>query len=160
MVNEGDFVLVHYTGSFDDGEVFDTSLDREPLEFQVGSGSVIPGFEKAVLGMKIDEERKIVLKPEDAYGDYDGSMVHSFPLAEVKSQFEPEVGMTIGVMLDNGAQAPAVITEITEEDVKVDMNHPLAGKTLHFQMKLVEINSEAKQNHGCDGGSCGSGCSC
>lgn len=160
MVQEGKYVLVHYTGSFDNGEIFDSSLDREPLEFQVGSGALIRGFDTAVLGMKIDEEKNITLNPEEGYGQYDETLIYSFPIDEVKSQFDPNPGMTIGVMLENGSQMPALITEVTDTEVKVDLNHPLAGKTLHFKIKLIEINDAPKYNHSCSSDSCGPGCSC
>lgn len=158
MVEEGKFVAVHYTGSFDNGDAFDTSIDSDPLEFQVGSGSLIPGFENAVIGMKIDDEKDIVLMPEEAYGVYDESLIYGFPLADVKSQFEPEIGMTIGMQLENGQQVPAVVSEITDDEVKFDLNHPLAGKTLHFHIKVVDINDEAKYGGGGCGGGCNSGC--
>ncbi len=163
MIENGKYVVVHYTGSLEDGEVFDTSADREPLEFQLGAGTVIPGFDSAVAGMKIDDEIDIVLPPAEAYGDYDDSLLHRFPVADVRSQFEPEIGMTIGVQLDNGARVPATITEITDEIVTIDLNHPLSGKTLHFHIKLLEINDTAKYGDSCGAGgcdSCGSGCSC
>jgi peptidylprolyl isomerase len=162
MVKDGDFVVINYTGTLDDGDVFDTSVDREPFEFQVGTGSVIPGLDKAVIGMKINEEKDIVIEPEEAYGFYDEEMVLSFPLREVKSQFEPQVGMTIGVQLDNGRQVPAMITNVTEEAVIIDMNHPMSGKTLHFHLSLVEINQEAKYSTqgGCECCDPGSECSC
>jgi peptidylprolyl isomerase len=160
MVKENDYVVVHYTGTFEGGEVFDTSVDRDPLEFQVGSGSVIPGFEQAVVGMSVNDEKQIVIKPEDGYGERDDAMIYAFPIAEVRQQFEPEVGMTIGVATDSGQHMPAVITEITDTEVKLDLNHPLAGKTLFFNIKLVEINDEPKYGHGCDSEDCGGGCSC
>lgn len=160
MVQDGNYVAVHYTGTFEDGEVFDTSLDREPLEFQVGAGSVIPGFEQAVRTMKIEEEKNVTLAPEEAYGQYDDSLVHSFPVADIKKQIEPETGMSIWVQLENGAQVPGLVTEVNHESVTLDLNHPLAGKTLHFMLRLVEINDAPKYSHGCDGNSCGHDCSC
>lgn len=164
MSCEGAYALVHYTGSFDNGEVFDSSLDRDPLEFQVGTGAVIRGFDKAVQDMKLDEERSIILPPEEAYGSYDETLVYSFPIEDVKSQFDPQLGMTIGVQLDDGTHASALITGITDTEVKLDMNHPLAGKTLHFTIKLIEINDEPKYSDECGSGecgdSCGGGCSC
>ncbi len=160
MVKDGNYVVVHYTGTFEDGSVFDTSLDRHPLEFKVGEGSVIRGFENAVLGMKIEEEKDVKITPDDAYGVYDDTLIHSFPVETVKEQFEPEKGMTIGVQLENGAQVPAVITDVAEGMVKIDLNHPLAGKTLHFHIKLIEINEARKYGTSCGSGCCDDGCSC
>lgn len=164
MVKKDDFVLVHYTGTFDDGEVFDTSMDGDPLEFQVGGGMIIPGFDSAVIGMKINDEKKIRIASADAYGGYDETLVQPFPLEEVKESFEPEVGMTIALHGEDGHHLPAIIMGITATEVMVDMNHPLAGKDLNFILKLVDINDEAKypsrdcssgcSDHGCSGGSC------
>ncbi len=162
MVKNDDYVVIHYTGTFTDGEVFDTSQDRDPLEFQVGTGMVIPGLEKAMIGMTIDEEKDITISPEEAYGDHDENLVYTFPIEEIRSQFEPEIGMVIGVQLEDGRQVPAEIVEIGAEDVRIDLNHPLAGKTLNFHIKLVEINDEPKYGGGCDccDHDSGSGCSC
>ena len=156
MVEEGKFVAVHYTGSFDNGDVFDTSIDSDPLEFQVGSGSLIPGFENAVIGMKIDDEKDIVLMPEEAYGVYDESLIYGFPLADVKSQFEPEIGMTIGMQLENG-QPGAGRGFGYRRRSEVRPQPPARRKTLHFHIKVVDINDEAKYGGGCGGG-CNSGC--
>lgn len=161
MVTEGKYVAIHYTGKFDDGQVFDSSLDGAPFEFQAGAGMVIPGLDRAVLGMKIDEEKDIVIAPKEGYGDYDDNLLYAFPLEEVQQQFKPEIGMTIGLQMDNGRQIPAVIKEITDDEIVVDMNHPLAGKTLHFHVKVVNISDEPEYSGGCD--SCGGysdGCSC
>jgi peptidylprolyl isomerase len=158
MVRENDYVLVHYTGTFEDGEIFDTSIDREPLEFRVGSGDVIPGFDQAVMGMKINEEKDFVVKPDEGYGERDDKMTYRFPSDEIKSHFEPEVGLTIGLELEDGNRVPAIITEVTEKEVVVDLNHPLAGRTLHFHIQLLEINAEAKYKHSCSSDGCSSGC--
>lgn len=161
MVTEGKYVAIHYTGKFDDGQVFDSNLDGAPFEFQAGAGMVIPGLDRAVLGMKLDEEKDIVIAPQEGYGDYDDNLLYAFPLEEVQQQFKPEIGMTIGLQMDNGSQIPAVIKEITDDEVVVDMNHPLAGKTLHFHVKVVNISDEPEYSGGCD--SCGGysdGCSC
>lgn len=167
MVEEGKFIVIHYTGTFDDGEVFDTSIDRTPLEFQVGAGMVIPGLDKAVVGMAIGDKKDIHIEADEAYGDYDENRKQSYPLADVKQSFDPQVGMSIGVQLDNGHQIPATITEVTDTEVIIDMNHPLAGKALNFNIELLEINDGPKysggcsscgDSQGCDPGGCGDGC--
>jgi peptidylprolyl isomerase len=162
MVKKDDYVLIHYTGKFDDGEVFDSSEERQPFEFRVGSNSVIPGMDNAMIGMEINQEKSIKLPPNEAYGEYDEAMIYNFPIEDIKKQFEPEIGMVIGVQMENGNSVPARIKEITGTDVFIDMNHPLAGKTLNFNIKLLEINSEPKHtSSGCD--CCGSAetdCSC
>lgn len=161
MIQEGQFAAIHYTGSLDDGQAFDSSFGGQPFEFQVGSGSVIPGLDKAVIGMKVDDEKDVSVEPNEAYGEYDDSLIHSVPKDEMKANFEPAEGMAISVMLESGARVPAFIKEITDSDIIIDLNHPLAGKTLHFHIKIVDINDESKYSgddcsSGCE--SCGPGC--
>lgn len=159
MVEEGKFIVIHYTGTFDDGEVFDTSKDRDPLEFQAGSGMVIPGLDKAVADMAIGDIKDIHIEADEAYGEYDDTRKQSYPLADVKQSFDPQIGMNIAVQLDNGHQVPATVSEVTDTEVIVDMNHPLAGKALNFNIELLEVNEGAKYSGGCS--SCGDsqGCS-
>ena len=141
-VKKGDKVKVEYTGTFENGEVFDASEKHgQPLEFEVGAGQMIKGFDEAVVGMAKDEEKEITLKPEDAYGDPKDEMIQKVPKDKLPKEQEPAVGMTIGVGFGDGRQMPATITEVTDTEVTIDMNHPLAGKTLTFKLKVVEINN-------------------
>jgi len=164
MVKNENFVIIEYTGSFEDGEVFDSNVGREPLEFKVGANQVIKGLDQAVLGMAIDEEKEIGIEPVDAYGEYNEANIFSFPKQEDSADFKPEVGMTIAVQMQDGSQMPALIKSIAEKEIIVDMNHPLAGKKLFFKFKIVDINDEPQIMHsGCstDGCSCeDEGCSC
>ncbi len=164
MVQEGKFVAIHYTGKLENGEVFDSCTGDFPFEFEVGAGSVISGLDSAVRGMEVNQEKSIVIPPEEAYGVYNDSMVQSIPAADVRAHFEPKVGMTIGVHLENGMQVPATITKVDDSTVMIDFNHQLAGKTLHFDVKIIEINDEPKYRDdcGCDCGEaeCGPDCSC
>lgn len=169
MVQEGQFVAIHYTGKLDSGEVFDSCTGDMPFEFEVGAGTVISGLDKAVRGMEVNQEKSVVIPPEEAYGDYNDSMVQSIPAEEIKQHFEPKVGMTIGVQLENGMHVPATIKEVGDTKVMIDFNHQLAGKTLHFDVKIIEVNSEPKYQDECGcgeedcgsgAGDCGSGCSC
>lgn len=138
-IKEGDTIKIHYTGKFEDGTVFDTSeKGKEPLEFKVGEGKLIKGFEKAVLGMKKDEEKEFTLKPAEAYGEPNPQLVQKVPRDQIPQDQEPKKGMMMMVGLPNGQQIPATLTEVTEKEVTVDLNHPLAGKTLIFQIKIVE----------------------
>lgn len=137
-VKKGDKIKVEYTGSFENGEVFDASERHgKPLEFTAGAGMVVPGFDKAVIGMEKGEEKEVTLKPEEAYGMPDERAVQKVP----KDKFPKEAkeGMMIGVPLPNGQQIPATITKIDEAEVTIDMNHPMAGKVLVFKIKTVEI---------------------
>ena len=140
IVEKGNKVKVDYTGTFDDGVVFDASEKHgQPLEFEVGTGQVIKGFDDAVLGMKKGEEKKIVISAAEAYGEVRRELHKKVPRAQLPQDQEPKVGMILAVGLPNGQQFPARIVEVTKEDVTIDLNHPLAGKTLHFKIKVAEI---------------------
>ena len=139
-VKKGDTVKVDYVGSLDDGTVFDRSdVHGQPLEFEVGSGNVVKGFDDAVMGMKPGDTKKIVIPPEQAYGVSNPQMIQTVPRDKLPPG-EPKVGMTLAVGLPNGQQIPAHITAVAASTVTVDLNHPLAGKTLHFEITLKEIS--------------------
>ena len=155
-VETGQFVSVHYKGTLQNGEVFDTSEGRHPLEVQIGAGQIISGFEKALMGMSLNEKKVFTLDPEDAYGQKDDSLTHSFPRKDVPAEVNPEVGQTVALSTPEGQQVPAVITEMNDEKVVVDLNHPLAGQTLTFDIEVVGISDTATQ----DPAGCASGCAC
>jgi len=137
-VEKGSKIKVEYTGSFEDGEVFDASEKHgEPLAFEAGAGMVVPGFDAAVIGMEVGEEKSVTLKPEEAYGEPHPNAVQIVP--RDKFPAEAEEGMVIGVPLPNGQQIPAKITKIDDKEVTIDMNHPMAGKVLVFKIKIVSI---------------------
>ena len=139
LVKKGDRVKVHYTGSLNDGTIFDKSKEEEPLEFTVGSGQVIPGFDKAVEGMKLNEEKKVTLKTEDTYGKRDETAIREFPKSSLPENFKPEKGMVIRLQNQTGRAIPGRITDITENNITIDLNHPLAGKDLTFNIKVIGI---------------------
>jgi peptidylprolyl isomerase len=134
----GSKVKVHYTGTLSDGTVFDSSEGKQPLEFAIGSNQVIPGFENGIKGMKLNEEKNINILAKDAYGERDERMVVSVP----RDKFPPEVeaGGTLILKGPNGERMPAAVTEVKEDEVIVDLNHPLAGKDLNFRVKVVAID--------------------
>lgn len=139
-VKNGDKVKVEYKGTFDDGTVFDSSEKcGAPLEFEVGAGQIIPGFENAVMGMENGEEKEFKLEPSDAYGDRNPQLVQKIPRDQLPK--EVESGMMLVVGLPNGAQIPVKVTEVTDEWVTIDMNHPLAGENLNFKIKVVDVSS-------------------
>jgi FKBP-type peptidyl-prolyl cis-trans isomerase 2 len=144
VVKKGDKIKVDYTGTLDNGTVFDSSMHGDhshPIEFEVGAKQVIKGFDDAVVGMKKGEEKNITIKPEEAYGKYDPKAVQKIPRKHLpKEGPEPKAGMMLAFNTPDGRQFPAVIKEVTESEIIVDMNHPLAGKTLHFKIKVVEVN--------------------
>ncbi len=138
VVEKNNTIKVEYTGSFEDGEVFDASEKHgQPLEFEAGEGMVVPGFDNAVIGMDVGEEKEVTLKPEEAYGMPTDEAIQKVP--KDKFPAEAEEGMMIGVPLPNGQQIPAKIAKIDDKEVTIDMNHPMAGKTLVFKIKIVSI---------------------
>ncbi len=141
-IKEGDKIKVEYQGKLDDGTVFDSSEKQgKPLEFQVGSKQVIKGFDDGVIGMEKGQEKEITLKPSEAYGDYNPELVKKVPKDQLPKDKEPEEGMMLLLGLPNGAQLPAKITEVADKEVTLDLNHPLVGKTLIFNVKVVDISS-------------------
>ena len=155
-VENGLYVSVDYTGTLENGEVFDSSEGRAPLETQMGSGELISGFEKALMGMALNEKKTFTLEPDDAYGVRDDKLKHVFERSEMPAEMTPEVGQVIGLVAPDGRQFQAQIVEVSDEKVTVDMNHPLAGKSLTFQIEVVGISETPTQEHG----GCGSGCDC
>jgi len=140
-IKNGDQVSLHYTGTLEDGSVFDTSTKRnKPLKFIAGSGQVIPGFDKAVVGMKKGEEKKFTLQPSEAYGDRKPDLTQTVPRKHLPKNHEPKPGMMLVMGTPGGQQVPATITAVTDENVILDLNHPLAGKVLTFDIKIVEIS--------------------
>lgn len=139
-VKHNDTVKVHYTGRLENDEVFDSSLNREPLEFKVGAGMMIPGFEKGVMDMELNEKKTIHIPANEAYGSVREELLQDVPKSMIQGDAEPAVGMSLMATLPNGEVQQFVITEVTDETIKVDGNHPLAGKDLIFDIEIVEIN--------------------
>ncbi len=135
----GDNVQVHYTGKLDDGTVFDSSEGRDPLEFQLGSGSVIPGFEAAVVGMQEGESRSTHIPSEEAYGPHREELVLTVPRSEFPPDLNPEVGQQLQVRQQSGEPFVVTVVDVSDAEVKLDANHPLAGEALNFDIKLVKI---------------------
>lgn len=139
-IKNGDKVKVEYKGTLDDGTVFDSSEKHgEPLEFEIGAGQIIPGFEDAVMGMENGDEKEFKLEASEAYGDRNPQLVQKIPRDQMPK--EVEHGMVLVVGLPNGAQIPVKVTEVTDEWVTIDLNHPLAGENLNFKIKIVGVSS-------------------
>lgn len=134
----GDKVQVHYTGKTDD-EVFDTSEGRDPLEFTVGEGQVIPGFDEAVEGMEKGDEKTITLPPEDAYGPRQDGLEMEIPKAQLPDDLNPERGDLLEVADGQGGRGTVEVVATEGDSITVDRNHPLAGKTLTFDIEVVDI---------------------
>lgn len=135
----GDTVKIHYTGKLDDGTVFDSSVNREPLEFTLNAGQVIPGFDQAVLGMTPGESKTETIPMDQAYGPHRPEMVLQVDRQQMPPNLEPEVGQQLQVQSPQGQAIPVMITEVTDSKITLDANHPLAGEDLTFEIELVEI---------------------
>jgi FKBP-type peptidyl-prolyl cis-trans isomerase 2 len=139
-VKNGDKVTMHYVGSLDDGSEFDNSYKHgEPLEFEVGQGQLIQGIDSAVVGMEKGDKKTLKILPEQAYGEYQEEAQKAVPISAFRDSEEPQLGGMVGVTMEDGAQVPALIKAITDEEVTLDFNHPLAGKTLHFDIEIVDF---------------------
>ncbi len=138
-VKSGDVVKVHYTGKLTNGEQFDSSNGREPLEFQVGSGMMIAGFDAAMPGMKVGDKKTITIAPKDGYGETDEAAIIEFPKDNVPADMKIEIGQQLTLTNEQGQPFPVVVKEIKEDFVIFDANHFLAGKELVFDIELVEV---------------------
>lgn len=138
----GDTVKIEYTGTLDDGTVFDSSSEHDaPLEFQIGSGHVIKGFDDAIIGMNVGEEKQISINPADAYGEHDPTLIQKVPRDIFPADVELVQGMLFEAGLPTGEKVPAMIKSIEGTTIFVDLNHPLAGKKLNFKIKLASLTA-------------------
>ncbi len=140
QAKNGDAVKIHYKGTLDDGTVFDSSEGRDPLAFTLGSGQVIPGFDEAVTGMAVGESKNVNIPADKAYGQRNEEMIIEAPRDQVPPEITPEVGQQLQMGGPNGEVVVVVITEVTDDHIKLDANPPLAGKDLNFDIELVSIN--------------------
>jgi len=136
----GDTVKIHYTGTLDDGTEFDSSAGREPLEFSLGSGQVIAGFDNAVDGMAVGDSKTATIPPGEAYSERHAKLVQQVPKTSLPDDMKPEVGMQLQSKSPEGQVMNLLITEVAEESISVDANHPLAGQALTFAIELVGIS--------------------
>ena len=139
QAKSGDNVKIHYTGTLDDGSQFDSSAGRDPLEFTLGSGQVIPGFDQAVEGMAVGEQKTVRIEAEDAYGERSDQMIQEVPRSALPDDLEPEEGMGLQARGQDGRVINLTVTAVGDDSITVDGNHPLAGKPLNFEIELVSI---------------------
>ena len=139
QVKSGDKVKVHYHGKLQNGETFDSSQGRDPLEFTVGGGQVIKGFDQGVMGMQVGDKRTVEIEVTDAYGEKNEEMVIEFPKTQFPRDMKPEVGMQLMMNNGEGQSFHVLVKEVKEESVLLDANHPLDGENLIFDIELVEI---------------------
>jgi len=142
-VKKGDVVKVHYTGKLANGEKFDSSEGREPLEFEVGAGMMIPGFDKGVEGMAVGDKKVIAITPEEGYGEWDEQNVIPFPIENVPADMKLEPGQQLTLRNDQGQPLQVVVAEVKEDVVVLDANHFLAGKDLVFDVEIVGIEPKS-----------------
>ncbi len=138
-VTENDTVRVHYTGKLTNGEVFDSSREREPLEVQLGQGSLIPGFEKGLIDMEVNQTKTITIPKEYAYGVVQKELFQEIGKEQLPSNITPEVGMGLVARGEDGSERQLRVAEVRENSIVIDANHPLAGQDLIFDLELVEI---------------------
>lgn len=152
-VKDGDNISLHYTGTLDDGTVFDSSEGSQPLSFTVGSGEVIEGFDAGVRGMGVGETKEISIAPDQAYGDYYDELVRVVPRESFPPHVTPAIGLAFEIELPSGQTMPVRIIDVEGDDITLDANHLLAGETLNFKIRLVSINTgitqeDKPQGHG------------
>jgi peptidylprolyl isomerase len=155
-VENGNYVSVEYTGTLGTGEVFDSSQGRQPLEVHMGAGQMIKGFEVQLMGMALNEKKVFTLQPEDAYGTKSAELTQSIPRSEIPSDMDVQVGMILGLITPQGNQVPARIVQLDDESLTMDLNHPLAGESLTFEIEVVGISDTPTQ----ESRDCHSGCDC
>lgn len=139
QVTQKDTVRVHYTGKLADGQIFDSSLEREPIEFTMGEGQLIPGFEKGLLDMKVNEKKTVEIPSEEAYGAPREELVQEVEKSQLPEEIKPEPGMGLVSKGPDGREMNLVVKEVKENTIVVDGNHPLAGKDLIFDLEVIEI---------------------
>lgn len=139
QVQGNETVKLHYTGKLNDGQVFDSSVDREPLEVKLGEGRLIPGFEKGLVAMKVNEKKTITIPKEEAYGEVQKELFQKIPSENLPQEIKPEVGMGLVSKNPDGSERQLRIADVKEDFIIVDANHPLAGQDLTFELELLEI---------------------
>jgi peptidylprolyl isomerase len=156
-VDKGHSVSVEYVGTLDNGEEFDNSKGHGPLKFTVGKGHVIKGFDDAVMGMKVNESKKFTIPKHEAYGDKNPALVQKIPMDKIPSHLKPQVkqGGFLVMQAPTGQQVPAKVESVTDKEVTLDLNHPLAGKDLTFDIKIVDISHDSGEHHGHGSHGCG-----
>ena len=140
-IKDGDTVSVHYTGTLASGEVFDSSIERDPLKFTLGKGQLIPGFEHAIMGLSVGEKATTNIPSLEAYGEHNPEMVIEVPMNQLPPELDAQVGMQLQLNQPDGQAIPVQITQIEGETFTIDANHPLAGKDLNFDIEVVEIHT-------------------
>ena len=139
QVQGNETVKLHYTGKLNDGQVFDSSVEREPLEVKLGEGRLIPGFEKGLVDMKVNDKKTITIPKEEAYGKVQKELFQKIPNENLPQEIKPEVGMGLVSKNPDGSERQLRVADVKDDFIIVDANHPLAGQDLTFELELLEI---------------------
>jgi len=139
QVQENNTVKVHYTGKLENGQIFDSSVEREPLEFTLGKGQIIPGFEQGILNMKVNEKKTVEVPYTEAYGEVKKELFHEIGKEQLPQEMQVEVGMGLVSKAPDGSEKQLIVAEVKDQTIIVDANHPLAGKDLIFEVEVLEI---------------------
>ena len=139
QANSDDTVRIHYTGTLTDGSTFDSSTGRDPLEFQLGSGQIIPGLDNAIQGMNVGETDKVTIPAAEAYGPHIPDAVQTVPRTDIPAEIDLAPGLTLNAQRPDGQAMPVKVVEVTDTQVTLDANHPLAGEDLTFDVELVAV---------------------
>lgn len=145
QAKQGDLVKVRYTGTLDDGSTFDSSDGREPLQFVIGEGMLIPAFEQAVVGMLPGDSRSVHIPADDAYGPYMDELILEVDKNQIPQYLNPEEGMQLQITQDDGSSTVVKVVKLTDEKVFLDANHPLAGRDLNFSIELVDVANQREK---------------
>lgn len=145
QVKENNTVKVHYTGKLTDGQIFDTSEGKEPIEFTLGEGRLIPGFEKGLLNMKLNEKKTLNIAKEDAYGEVNAQLIQEVAKKDLPQDMEPQVGMGLVSKAPDGSEMNLMVVEVKEDAIIIDGNHPLAGRDLVFDIEVVAIKEASTE---------------
>ena len=140
QASAGNTVQFHYTGTLEDGSVFDSSEGRDPLEFEVGSGTIIPGLDRAIEGMRAGEQKTVTIPCAEAYGDYQAQARQDVPREQIPDSIPLEQGTMLQMQTPEGRAVPVMVAEVTDTSVTLDANHPLAGKDLTFAVEVVSVS--------------------
>lgn len=135
----GDTIMLHYIGRYKDGEIFDSSMEREPIPVEIGAGEIIKGLEKAVVGMQAGEKKTVTVKPEEGYGNYNENLLVEMPKKRIPENISPEKGMMLQFADKKGLTLQVVVDEVLDKSIRLDANHPLAGKILVFDIEVVKV---------------------
>jgi len=138
-IKKGSIVTLHYVAKLEDGQVLESTSGRDPIKFKVGSGEVLKGLDESVIGLKKGDKVEITIPPEKGFGPWRDDLLKKIPRSALKGDSEPKVGMIVELKSELGGSIPAIITEVTEKTITIDLNHPLAGQTLKFEVEIIDV---------------------